>query len=129
MSLVSSPTYKELDAVVGPYEAVMILANQTREIASSLDNRITVAEALDFAANGLLPDPKDYPDHRLDRVKDYISYISDKELKAAIISSYEESLKKYHLIYDYQNIDDEPRRSRLRIILNILWDNRPHKKE
>ena len=129
MSLASSPTYKELDTIVGPYKAVMILATQTREITSSLDNRITVSEALDYAANGLLPDPKDYPDHRLDRVKDYISYISDNEIKAAIISSYEESLKKYHLIYDYQNVDDEPRRSRIRIILNILWDSRPHKKE
>ena len=105
------------------------LFNIVREITASLDNRITVAEALDFAANGQIPDPKNYPDHRLDRVKDYISYISDKELKDAIICSYEESLKKYHLIYDYQNVDDEPRRSRLRIILNILWDNRPHKKE
>lgn len=129
MSLVSSPTYQELNAIVGPYEAVMILAQQTREITSSLDNRITVAEALDYAAHGLVPDPKDYPDHRLDRVKDYISYIDDKEIKAAIISSYEESLKRYHLIYDYQNVDDEPRRSRIRIILNILWDSRPHKKE
>lgn len=129
MSLVSSPTYKQLTAEVGPYLAVMLLAEETREITSSLDNRITISEALDYAANGLLPDPKDYPDHRLDRVKDYISYINDKEIKAAIISSYEESLKKYHLIYDYQNVDDEPRRSRVRIILNILWDNRPHKKE
>ena len=129
MSLSASPTYRQLTNEVGPYEAVMILARQTREITSSLDNRITVSEALDYAANGLLPNPKDYPDHRLDRVKDYISYISDNEIKAAIISSYEESLKKYHLIYDYQNVDDEPRRSRVRIILNILWDNRPHKKE
>lgn len=129
MPLTVNPVYNELKESLGPYIAVIAIADNTREICDSLDNRITCAKALDFAARGQVPDPKDYPDHRLDRVKDYISYINDKEIKAAIISSYEESLKKYHLIYDYQNVDDEPRRSRIRIILNILWDNRPHKKE
>jgi len=128
MSLAASPTYRQLTTEVGPYVAVMILAENTREITEALDNRITTACALDYVANGLVPDPKDFPDHRLDRVKDYISYISDKEIQRAIIASYEESLKKFHLIYDYQDVHDEPRRSRIRIILNILWDNRPHKK-
>ena len=128
MSLITNPAYKQYSEVVGPYLAVLEVANNAREIASSLDNRITDASALDFAAKGLLPDPKDYPDHRLDRVKSYIDYIDDKEIKQSIIDSYEESLKKYHLCYIYNNIEDEPRRSRIRIILRILWDNRPHKK-
>lgn len=72
MSLTNNTAYKELVKTVGPYDAVLIIAKQAREIASSLDNRITDSSALDFAARGMLPDPKDYPDHRLDRVKDYI---------------------------------------------------------
>lgn len=128
MSLTVNPVYNELKETLGPYIAVIAIADNTREICSSLENRITCSQALDYAARGLVPDPKDFPDHRLDRVKDYISYIDDKEIKQAIIASYEESLKNFRLIYDYQNVDDEPRRSRIRIILNILWDNRPHKK-
>lgn len=128
MSLVINPAYNELKESIGPYRAALVIAENAREIASSLENRITDASALDFAARGLLPDPKDYPDHRLDRVKSYIDYIDDKEIKQSIIDSYEESLKKYHLCYIYNNIEDEPRRSRIRIILRILWDNRPHKK-
>lgn len=128
MPLTINPTYNELKETLGPYIAVIAIADNTREICDSLDNRITCAKALDFAARGQVPDPKDYPDHRLDRVKDYISYIDDKAIKRAIIASYEKSLEKFHLIYDYQDIDDEPRRSRVRIILRILWDNRPHKK-
>lgn len=128
MSLVVNPAYNELKESIGPYRATLVIAENAREIAISLDNRITDASALDFAARGLLPDPKDYPDHRLDRVKSYIDYIDDKEIKQSIIDSYEESLKKYHLCYIYNNIEDEPRRSRIRIILRILWDNRPHKK-
>lgn len=128
MSLVVNPAYNNLAESIGPYYATLEIADIAKEITSSLDNRITTSSALDFAARGILPNPKDYPDHRLDRVKDYISYIDDREIKYAIIDSYEESLKKFHLVYVYNSVNDEPRRSRIRIILNILWDNRPHKK-
>lgn len=129
MSLTINPVYKELNETLGPYYAVIEIAQNAREIASELDNRITVSSALDFAAQGLVPDPKDYPDHRLDRVKDYLTYVDDRDIKNAVIDSYEESLKKFHLVFIYNNIDDEYRRSRVRIILRILWDNRPHKKD
>lgn len=128
MSLVVNPAYNQISESIGPYYATLEIADIAKEITSSLDNRITMSSALDFAARGILPNPKDYPDHRLDRVKDYISYIDDREIKSAIIDSYEESLKKFHLVYVYNSVNDEPRRSRIRIILNILWDNRPHKK-
>lgn len=127
MSLIQNPTYKQYEKSLGEFEAVMLMAKQTREIASSLDNRITYAKALDYAARGELPNPKDYPDHRLDRVKDYIAYVVDPEIKSAVIRSYEESLAKNNLVYDYNTVGDVPRQSRIRIILNILWDNRPHK--
>lgn len=127
MSLINNPAYKELEKSLGPYEAVMQIAGHTREISASLDNRISLATALDYACRGETPNPKDFPDHRLDRVKDYISYINDIEITNAIIASYEESLRKYNLVYIYNSVEDEPRRSRIRIILNILWDQRPHK--
>ena len=93
----------------------------------SLGNRITDSDALSFAARGELPDPKDYPDHRLDRVKEYLTYIDDIAIKSAILSSYEESLLKNNLVYRYNTIEDEPRQSKVRVIMNILWDSRPHK--
>ena len=129
MSLVINPAYNQLSESMGPYYAALEIADIAKGITSSLDNRITMSSALDFAARGVLPNPKDYPDHRLDRVKEYLTYINDKDIKTAVIDSYEESLKKYHLVFVYNNIDDEPRKSRVRIILRILWDNRPHKKD
>ena len=128
MSQTQNPTYQQLIETRGPYLAVLDIAQVTREIEDSLESRITTSSALDFAARGIVPDPKDYPGHRLDRVKEYLTYVDDIEIKSAVISSYEESLKKYHLIYLYNNVDDEHRRSRIRIILNILWDSRPHKR-
>ena len=128
MSLVSNSHYNELCGQMNPYLAVMEIADDTRRICAKLDNRIPCATALDYAARGEQPNPKDYPDYRLNRVKNYICYIDDIEIKSAIISSYERSLAKNHLIYDYKNVTDAYRQARVRIIMNILWDNRPHKK-
>ena len=127
MSLIYNPTYKELEQSFGTYAAINMIAEQTRKIASSLGNRITDSSALDFAARGELPNPKDYPDHRLDRVKEYLTYVDDIQIKSAVLLSYEESLLKNNLVYRYNTIEDEPRRSKIRVIMNILWDSRPHK--
>jgi hypothetical protein len=127
MSLIDNPAYCQLERSLGEFEATMLMAKKAREITSSLDNRITCAQALDYAARGDLPDPKDYPDHRLDRVKEYVTYVNDINIRSAVIASYEQSLAKNNLVYDYKTVSDEPRQSRVRIIMNILWDNRPHK--
>lgn len=127
MSLIYNPTYKELEQSFGTYAAINMIAEQTRKIASLLGNRITDSSALDFAARGELPNPKDYPDHRLDRVKEYLTYVDDIQIKSAVLLSYEESLLKNNLVYRYNTIEDEPRRSKIRVIMNILWDSRPHK--
>ena len=127
MSLINNPFYNELKESLGEFEATMLMAKKSREITSSLGNRITCAKALSYASKGELPNPKDYPDHRLDRVKSYVTYITDIEVKSAIIASYEDSLVKNNLVYNYKTVADEPRMSRIRIIMNILWDNRPHK--
>ena len=129
MSLVVNPAYNELAKAVGPYAATMYMAEEAKHSCNILSHRITTAVALNYAANGRIPDPKDFPDHRLDRVKEYITYIDDIEIKSAVIVSYEESLKNHDLIYCYNTIQDAPRRTRIRIIMNILWDNRPHKKD
>lgn len=127
MTLTSNSYYNELAKIHGPFYATMQIAKNAREIAKSLEYRISDSEALTYAANGMTPNPKDYPDKRLNRVKEYISYIDDEEVRLAILDSYQQSLKNYYLIYDYKSIGDEPRRSRIRIILNILWDTRPNK--
>lgn len=127
MSLIYNPTYNELSESLGPYLATLQVAQEAREIANSLGNRITDSEAISYAARGELPDPKNYPDHRLDRVKEYLKYVGDGEIRYAVLLSYEESLEKNHLIYVYNTVEDEFRKSRIRVIMNILWDKRPHK--
>ena len=128
MPLNYSPYYEELCKRINPYQAILQMAKETRSICNSLPNRITESVALDYAARNEIPNPNDFPDHRLDRVREYLLYVEDIEIKSAVISSYEETLKKNNLVYEYKTISDEPRKARVRVITNILWDNRPHKK-
>ena len=127
MSLTSNLHYQELCTTMNPYLAILEVAQEARSISHSLDNRIPSATALDYAARNQLPNPADYPDHRLDRAKNYVVYIEDIEVRSAIVASYELSLHKNNLLYDYKNIEDKPRQARVRIVMNILWDSRPHK--
>ena len=112
---------------MNPYIAVMEMAEVSRRISGSLGNRVLYSTALDYAAKDQLPDPKDFPDHRLDRVKEYLTYVDDLEVRSAVIASYEQSLSANNLVYDYKCVNDDPRKARVRIIMNILWDSRPHK--
>ena len=127
MALNYSPYYTELCQQTSPYLAVMQIAENARSICNSLPNRISESTALDYAARNAFPNPKDFPDHRLDRVIEYLKYVEDIEIKSAVLESYETSLNANNLVYTYGVITDEPRQSRVRIIMNILWDNRPHK--
>ena len=127
MPLSCNPKYKELCQQGNQYLAVMQLAEETHKICNNLPNRILESTALDFAARGEIPNPKDFPDYRLNRVKEYLKYVDDIEIKSAVLKSYEQSLIKNNLIYDYDVISDEPRQGRVRIIMNILWDKRPHR--
>jgi len=112
---------------MNPYLAVIQMAEEARSISGSLGNRVLYSTALDYAARNQNPDPKDFPDRRLDRVKEYLTYVEDAGIRSAVITSYEQSLYKNNLVYDYKYINDEPRKARVRIIMNILWDSRPHK--
>lgn len=127
MSLNCNPHYNALCEQTNPYLAVMQIASEARALCDLLPNRILESTALDYASKGITPDPKDFPDHRLNRVKEYLNYVEDIEVKSAVIGSYEASLHKNNLVYDYGVIVDESRKTRVRIIMNILWDKRPHR--
>lgn len=127
MALNCNPYYQELCRQGNPYLAVMQMAEETRNICNKLHNRIQESTALDYVANGMTPNPKDFPDMRLNRVKEYLNYVDDIEVKSAVLSSYEQSLHRNNLVYDYGVVEDNPRQSRIRVIMNILWNNRPHK--
>lgn len=56
-------------------------------------------------------------------IKEMFAYIDDKDIKDAVYDSFYDSKKNKNLIFIYNDIDDESRRARVRILTRILWFN------
>lgn len=122
----SNPYFDKLCERYGPFYATMKIAKEAREICEKLPGRIDFSTAIDYIANEQKIDPEDFPDHRLDTAKEYLSYIIDKEVVEAALSSYQSSLDYNSVVYRYHTIHDESRMSRVRILTNMLWSFRPN---
>ncbi len=123
--LTSNPYFDKLCEQFGPFYATMKIAKEARKICEELPGRIDFSTAIDYIANNKYIDPEDFPDHRLDTAKEYLSYILDQEVVEAVLASYKSSLDYESVVYRYLTITDEHREARVRILTNILWHRRP----
>lgn len=122
----SNPYFDKLCEQYGPFYATIKIAKEARKVCEELPGRIDFSTAIDYIANEKLINPEDFPDHRLDTAKEYLSYILDQEVVEAVLASYQSSLDYDSLVYRYLNIDDDHRMTRVRILTNMLWSRRPN---
>lgn len=122
----SNPYFDKLCEQYGPFYATMKIAKEARKVCEELPGRIDFSTAIDYIANEKLINPEDFPDHRLDTAKEYLSYVLDQELVEAVLASYQSSLDYDSLVYRYLNIDDDHRMTRVRILTNMIWSRRPN---
>lgn len=124
--LTSNPYFDELCEQYGPFYATMKIAKEARKVCEELPGRINFSTAIDYIANNKYIDSEEFPDHRLDAAKEYLSYVLDQEVVDAVLASYASSLDYNSVVYRYLNIGDEHRMTRVRILTNMLWDIRTH---
>jgi hypothetical protein len=124
--ITSNPYFDTLCEQYGPFYATMKIAKEARKVCEELPGRIDFSTAIDYIANEKLISPEDFPDHRLDTAKEYLSYILDQEVVEAVLASYQSSLDYDSLVYRYLNIDDDHRMTRVRILTNMIWSRRPN---
>lgn len=122
----SNPYFDKLCEKYGPFYATMKIAKEARKVCEELPGRIDFSTAIDYIANEKIIDPEDFPDHRLDTAKEYLSYILDQEVVEAVLASYQSSLDYDSLVYRYLNINDDHRMTRVRILTNMIWSRRPN---
>lgn len=126
MSLNKNPYFDTLCKQLNPYQAMMQIAQDSRQMCLNMPHRIDMSEAMDFVAKGETPDPNKYIDHRMDHVEDYLCGVADKEVADAVRISYAKSLKYNNLVYVYNQVRDNHRRAKIRIILKMLWQDGPY---
>lgn len=124
--LTSNPYFDKLCEQYGPFYATMKIAKEARKVCEELPGRIDFSAAIDYIANNKYIDPEEFPDHRLDTAKEYLSYVLDQEIVDAVLASYTSSLDYNSVVYRYLKIHDEHRMTRVRILTNMIWSRRPN---
>jgi len=113
------------------YAAVNHIAKQARKLEESYDNKILSSEALTWVMTGEEPkilsvlkniDKKRLTDE-IRTMEEYLIYIDDLDVRYAVQDSIEKSISHKHLSYTYNNVEDDPRKARIRVLCNMIWQN------
>ena len=111
------------------YAATIFIGRKARQLAESYDNLISHAEAISWLLTGKVPENvKRYNElirQREQRIflhaKEYLSNVSDVNVRNSVLRSLELSRKEGHLIYMYEEVYDPDRKARVRVLTNKLW--------
>lgn len=112
------------------FAAIDYVSKIARHRAKSVHNCITESQAISWVITGVEPKTLrknlEYRKIRktldLRYAEDRLFYIDDKLVREATRETILESREKKHLIYKYKDIFDEPRKARVRILSNIIWE-------
>lgn len=116
---------REIEYSSNAYEIVSGIAKTARKMCSDYDNMILQSQAISHAAHGTEPDlydiqqSKDEYEARV--IKEEFCYIDDVEVKHAVYDSFYASKAKNNLVYVYNDIKSESKKSRVRIITRMLY--------
>lgn len=116
------------------FTATMLVAEQARYLAEKHHNVITHAQALHWVLSGETPEEINNQDTILKRrkfsslmsAKEYLSNITDTEIKQSVLKSLWLSNKAGHLIYYYKEVYEPERQARIRILTRKLWYELDH---
>lgn len=112
------------------FAAVVYVSELARIHAKRAHNKILESEAISWVLTGDRPQILNDTKHiirsrsrlKLDYVHDKLCCIDDIDIKDAVYTTLKYSVQSSHLIYLYNNVNDECRQSRVRVLSNILWD-------
>ena len=117
-------------ALGSKFAAIVYVSKLARHRAKSVDNCITESQAISWVITGVKPaniesymkEKKRRETADLTYAEDRLLYIEDKEVKEAVRLTITMSREQKHLIYNYNDICDEPRKARVRILSSMIWD-------
>lgn len=110
------------------FAAVMYISKIARRRMIRVNNCIHESDALSWITTGVEPEIVKHwrefkkVDHVALYIEDRLCYIEDAAVRNAVRDSISESQSIYHLIYTYNNIQDENKKARVRILCNMIWD-------
>ena len=116
-----------VDTLGSPYAATNYLARLARKLLVDNDNRLLESEAITWALTGEKPKlhrkRADYSLPSMEIVDEVLCYVDDEDVCESVKDSYNKSLQAKHLIYCYSHELTEYQRSRVRILMRMIWYN------
>ena len=113
---------KFLEHSPAPYQEIRKLARKARALAHDYDNEISHSQALTHTLNDTKPTMKEqyHAEREAEIIRDFFCSIEDKEICNAVYDSYYEGKARRNLVYVYNDITDESRKARVRILVKML---------
>jgi len=114
---------KKLENSDNRYGIVKDIGCQARRLAEEYENNIFHSEAISHILMGTKPENKYYfsDEYEATQIKEMFCYIDDVSVKNAVYDSFYASKQHSNLIYLYNDITDNPRKARVRILTRRLW--------
>ena len=113
-----------------PYGAVSAISRSARKLSEHYNNTLRHSESISHIITHKPVDIEDLydriqhcEDSKLHLVSTILDHVEDVGIRWCVIESINDSLKCHHLIYRYHNIVDENVRSRIRILVRMVWGN------
>lgn len=119
-----------VQALGSKFAAIVYVSKLARQRAKSVDNCILESEALSWVLTGIEPlAVSKWRKGLLNRkrlrdryAEDRLMYVEDNDVRDAVALTIQESQRSSHLIYLYNNVKDESRQARVRILSRMIWD-------
>lgn len=108
------------------YVEVRNVMKSARRLSENYNNQLLHSNAISHVVRGdelethpSLTDSKNEYEAR--HIRNLFCTIDDKEVCNAVYDSFYDSKSANHLIYVYNNVEDEPRKARVRVLTRMLW--------
>lgn len=111
------------------YAISMYVAKLSRQIC--INNPVVLSsEAIDWIVTGNKPSILNKPHIevnqsfnrcREDTIIDALEWVTDEIVKENVITSVNWSISNHHLIYTYNNVQDDNVKARIRILVRMIW--------
>jgi len=110
------------------FQDIISVAVSARERSKNCEYHILDSQALTWVLRGIKP-PKGrsikvsstITSYEQNYLVEVLSSIDDYEIIDSVKDSFYKSKAEQHLIYEYNQIVDEPRKSRVRVLTRMVW--------
>lgn len=107
------------------YLATMLIAKEGRRRCKQWDYSILDSNAITWVLTGKRPPNKEKQSAKILRnmkkPSDILNYVEDDDIRKCVILSLKQSYTLNHLTYSYNQDMNKHKRTRVRILTNIIW--------